>query len=1293
MINLTIFNQHSLLEASRKFFEALNINLKESADEGMDPDFILNNTFNDKKESFQMMSTVYAIGLVDNKIIENGETEAEIEVVKESGEKYDGILLFGVELDKRSNNKGPSRGHLSEITRAFNREYNYTPVIVIFEYYLNDEKHIALANTIREEYSQEWREGEKVASVSVLKDIKCHKTHAADSRIIDGMKINTNRNNRVDNLQQLNRYWADVFSHSKLNERFYDEISAWYYYAVSTIKLPKKPSYIKSESEHVKNFTVRLISRLIFSWFLKEKDELIDRNLLELFDYKGSIKPIFGNEEDKDFMSGSSYYKAILQNVFFNALNEPIEAKRNKNYIFKDRLPENFDFSLFDDIPFLNGGLFDKLDEDNCDDRTDDNAFFIPNELFYADELEVKVQSKTVKTKGINRILASYKFTVEENTSDDEEIALDPELLGLVFENLLAELDPVEAVAKTARRESGSYYTPRKVISYMANESLMLYLKRSSYLESFDDEVLRNLVYYNNCPDDHGFKTAVINAIDEIKVLDPACGSGAFPMGMLQRMVEIIHIVDENNILWIEKALQHIPPELHHTMREDFKKHDLNYARKLGLIRNAIYGVDIQPLAVMISKLRFFISLLAEQKIDKSDKEHNYHISPFPNLETKIICADTLQNVSAQKDAFFDLTIQELAESRNNYYKPEVTYAEKELIVEEIAVKLNELFPYEVFGKKVSGLDQKDKLSAQKANIGWLKKWFKNAAMAAPFFNENAFFPELNGNGFDIVIGNPPYGGTKISNELKSQLGLESKDPYGAFISRFMGQEQRPTPLKANGVLSFIVSDTFMTIKSHKKLRNQLIKHPVHKMIRVHPDTFKATVNTAIIVIEKNKLTGDKNKKYVLDDSHQCLMADLTRINIHENYHRFLELLYKTAGEKETTPESGIHYMKGDDWTSQSSPEYAIYTYPQNLIKRNSNLPFFVASPKLFRLMWGDDFVEKKEVKIDGEQVNARLIEMNGKDIPVVKLGDIAEVKVGLQTGDNEAYLFQKPEARGSYRNINDYREFLLTEKDLEKIRSNEQLRLSVIENGISKDDPKSERYFGGRYIIPHDKGGESDSATGWLPNYWVPTSYFIDWSEWAINRILSHKDKNGKLKSRFQNITYYFKRGIDYSQTGVYAPTFRLNSGANFNTEATSIFSLGDLKELLGCLVSKQNKFEIKNFIDNTVHASADKLKETVISIESFSNEIKSEVQKIIDKQETNPRYDYLSHEQLEIDRLVYEAYGLNDEDIWEVENWYERRYPKLVEAQKRNLRKLGKPDDYVEIYQRIRDGEDLVS
>jgi hypothetical protein len=334
-----------------------------------------------------------------------------------------------------------------------------------------------------------------------------------------------------------------------------------------------------------------------------------------------------------------------------------------------------------------------------------------------------------------------------------------------------------------------------------------------------------------------------------------------------------------------------------------------------------------------------------------------------------------------------------------------------------------------------------------------------------------------------------------------------------------------------------------------------------------------------------------------------------------------------------------------------------------------------------------DSTVPLDYCEIGGRTVPVRIIRMNDKLARLTKLGQIAAVKVGLQTGDNDAYLFQNPDARGNYRSIKECHEFLLTEQDLEKIRNNDKLRISVIECGISKKDSSSERYFGGRYIIPYDKGGESDADGGWLPNYWVATAYYIDWSEEALHRMktLTLKEKNrkygkpggnDKLTSRFQNSDSYFQYGITFSYTGFYAPNFKISSGSVFDVGGSSCFNFGyDVAELLPLLANKLIRFFAKAFIDHTVNYQVDEFKE--LSVILIDSEVMCSLvrltKSIIHNQKIHPRYDYPSNEQLEIDRLVYEAYGLNEDDIREVENWYARRYPALAAAQRANLeRKL---------------------
>jgi hypothetical protein len=285
-------------------------------------------------------------------------------------------------------------------------------------------------------------------------------------------------------------------------------------------------------------------------------------------------------------------------------------------------------------------------------------------------------------------------------------------------------------------------------------------------------------------------------------------------------------------------------------------------------------------------------------------------ITPMPNIETKIICADSLKNIKA--DMFSTDAISKLIDARTRYYQPDISQIERQEIADEIVNVLDVAFPYfafQVTGKRVPG-----------QNKEILRNWFTHASLAAPFFNMDFFYPELSDTGgFDCVIGNPPYGGTKIIDEVRTALDIESKDPYGAFIARFLQrtteENKNNTSLKHGGVLTYIISDTFMTIKSHLKLRKHLMQNYVHKMLRVHPDTFNATVNTVVMVAERNT-------QKQLDEKHICLMADLTNISIHENYDHFVEVLNLTKG---------VHFT--DLKQDISNEEYAIYYYPQTIIK------------------------------------------------------------------------------------------------------------------------------------------------------------------------------------------------------------------------------------------------------------------------------------------------------------------------------------------------------------------------
>ncbi|HRP06708.1 MAG TPA: hypothetical protein PLV87_17475, partial [Opitutaceae bacterium] len=252
-----------------------------------------------------------------------------------------------------------------------------------------------------------------------------------------------------------------------------------------------------------------------------------------------------------------------------------------------------------------------------------------------------------------------------------------------------------------------------------------------------------------------------------------------------------------------------------------------------------------------------------------------------------------------------------------------------------------------------------------------------------------------------------------------------------------------------------------------------------------------------------------------------------------------------------------------------------------------------------------------------------------------------------------------------------------------------------IVRRGITVGDKRSPRYFGGKFIVPYDKGGEGDSEGGWLPKYLLPTEYFIDWSESSVSALRSDTiadiyKRQGKsvaigkphynktLASALRNQEFYFRRGITFSHTGMYSPSFRESGSALFDMAGSTMFLEGSLQdEILSSLNSRIWVSLFRNYVNATVNTSEDPIKDVPLPL-NIPEAASVAVRSIVGKQARDRRYDYASNEQLEIDRLVYAAYGLNDGDIKEVENWYARRYPKLAEAQRRNLAaRLGRTEE----------------
>ncbi|WP_100627093.1 Eco57I restriction-modification methylase domain-containing protein [Algoriphagus formosus] len=927
-MKLQIFNQVNFLKGIKALFKDLKVPMNYVADEPTTAKEILKDTYKDN-DSFQLMDDIYFVGMVDDAAFE-GNKSLEAEKIKSD---YDGILIFGVTLKSRPNGLLPTRSQLAEISRAFNREFYYTPVVVVFKY----GNYLAFANTERLKYKQEWREGEKAGKVSLLRDVHIEKPHSGHERILAELQIPTTGTKKVDSFSKLYAYWQEVFSVSLLNKKFYQELSNWYFWATQHVIFPGQPSekdaYEKDKKleellqEHRATNVIRMLTRLLFVWFIKEK-KLIPEELFELDalqkDILKEISPYHERGMFKERNKESIYYKAILQNLFFATLNCPIEAdsldKRKRGFrgdgygthrgidylmrykqYFKN--PEAFLEKLNKTVPFLNGGLFECLDDkfnniyiDGFSDQmTKGEKLIVPDYLFFGVEEETDLSDivgisdkkyKQAAVKGLINILKSYKFTITENTPIEEDVALDPELLGKVFENLLASYNP--ETKTTARKQTGSFYTPREIVNYMVDESLIAYLKNAiSDWGGLDDEALDRELHVltsfdSKVPftDNTELQRAIITVLSSCTILDPACGSGAFPMGILQKMVHILQKLDPNNKVWKEVQLAKAEQESKAAFEIEDKQareerlleineafdqsiNDPDYARKLFLIENCIYGVDIQPIATQISKLRFFISLVVEQKVNP--EKNNFGIRPLPNLETKFVAANTLIGIEKPKEGFtlniFDGGELKQLEAKLKKVRSKLFSAKSK----ETKLKYRE-------EDKVL----RNQIAEELEKSGWKSDTAQNLAGWDPYAQNDSssfFDPEWMFDvkeGFDVVIGNPPYisyygnTGAKLTDKerlyiVDNYFHVQTKNDR--INSMNLMTEKAMKILKPKGVVFFITNKTQAVLPSYKRFREYILTSFKINSLVDHLDPFEAIVDCIILGINKES-ESEKKLKY-----------------------------------------------------------------------------------------------------------------------------------------------------------------------------------------------------------------------------------------------------------------------------------------------------------------------------------------------------------------------------------------------------------------------------------------------
>jgi hypothetical protein len=811
-----------------------------------------------------------------------------------------------------------SRAQLAAAAREINKLFAM-PALILFRY--GDLLTLAVIN--RRLHKRD-SSRDVLEKVTLIRDIRAADPHRAHVEILHDLSLDRLAAAQgIANFVELHRAWSKTLDSSELNRRFFREVADWYFWAVGQVVFPAGAG---PESTRNPTSVIRLLTRLIFVWFLKEKG-LVPGDLFR----KDRLDALLTWDDPQ----GSAYYKAILQNLFFATLNQEMDKpgaaapkrrfrgrgkggeqesrSRDSHYGIHNvyRYEDHFTdpaaaLRLFATIPFLNGGLFECLDRPAEDLRVDgfsdraDNPLRVPDELFFGDERAVDLNAvydttgRGYRTRGLIHILDRYKFTITENTPIEEEIALDPELLGRVFENLLAAYNP--ETGTTARKATGSFYTPREIVNYMVDEALLAYLVTSDERRVTSDERrvndhrpqttdhrplttdppttearLRDLLAYHDRP--HGFSeaevTRLIAAIDAADILDPACGSGAFPMGILHKLVFVLGKLDPGNARWKERQLAPLRRMLAEaeslddaTIRRQtvddvarrieavetaFARNELDYGRKLYLIENCVYGVDIQPIAVQIAKLRCFISLVVDQRID--DDAPNRGVLPLPNLETKFVAANTLLGVERPRQMMLrDPAVAEveraLEDVRHRYFTARTPPTKARYRAEDEALR----------GRLGELLERSGMPAAATEKLARWNPYDQNAH--ADFFDPEWMFGLTDG--FDIVIGNPPYVRQEKIRDQKPALQRRYASYTGTADLYVYFFEAAYNLLRPGGVLAYISSNKYFRAGYGRKLRELLGgRMRIRRLIDFgDAPVFTAIAYPSIIVAEKGAPDG-----------------------------------------------------------------------------------------------------------------------------------------------------------------------------------------------------------------------------------------------------------------------------------------------------------------------------------------------------------------------------------------------------------------------------------------------------
>jgi len=642
----------------------------------------------------------------------------------------------------------------------------------------------------------------------------------------------------------------DAFNIENVTDEFFKEYSDLVKSLVKSLtKIKEEDSVVCEEfdSKYIKSsdFAKKLMGQLVFMYFLQKKGWLgVQKGKNWGTGPKDFLRRIFNKCQDE----GKNFFNDVLEPLFYKGFAEEVA---------------DFHYSEFGYmVPFLNGALFEPIN--NYDwVKTDIN---LTNSIF----------------NNIFKTFDMFNFTVKEDEPLEKEVAVDPEMLGKVFESLLEGGD---------RKQKGAFYTPRHIVHYMCQENLISYLETNT---DIPEEDLRKFITKGYLAIEHIIKVhdagkklkkiphiresikvnsdKLDNLLKNVKVIDPAVGSGAFPVGMMNE------IVTARYILRLINNIQDI----------DF------YNLKKETIANSLYGVDLEYSAADVTKLRFWLSLIV-------DEDNVKEIEPLPNLDNQIMCGNSVIDGYDNVRLFDDELIVRSAQTK-------LAMTPKEQLFEKIESKKREFF-------NTCGPRQKDKLRREIKELKWsfIEEHLKSIGRKdlieeikkyeyrddRPFFIWELEFSEIfkgENPGFDIVIGNPPYVRQEKIKEIKPYLKQHYKTYTGVADLYVYFFEKGLKILKDEGIFAFICSNKFAKAKYGEKLRKLILQN----QLKIYNDftgvkVFKeASVDTCVIQIKKDYL---KENEIYVNNNFYMNQNKLSSNSFTFNSPQILDLREKIVNE------------------------------------------------------------------------------------------------------------------------------------------------------------------------------------------------------------------------------------------------------------------------------------------------------------------------------------------------------------------------------------------------------------